>query len=172
MVPTDIVGKTGRALTEVGASGRVEIDGRAYEAVAVRGPVPAGDVVEVTGWRLVGEARYVLSVRRPQDSAPPPLARAEARGSPRAPSQPSAPTAPRCYACATPATTRCQSCGTPTCVAHIQSVYAVRSGVGASELLCEGCRAAAESGKVFWYLLGPGMFILYVLFLFVTCPRR
>ena len=33
MLPANIVGKTGRALTAVGSDGQVEIDGRTYEAV-------------------------------------------------------------------------------------------------------------------------------------------
>ena len=50
MIPIDIVGKTGRALTPIGDTGRVEIDGRAYDVTTARPPIPAGDEVEVTGW--------------------------------------------------------------------------------------------------------------------------
>ena len=71
MVPPDLVGRTGRALTEIGAAGRVEVDGRWYDAATSRAPIPAQEMVEVTGWRLVGDAGYVLSVRRPGDTAPP-----------------------------------------------------------------------------------------------------
>ena len=70
MNPIDVVGRTGRALTEIGGTGRVEVDGHEYEAAA-RSPIVAGEAIEVTGWRAVGDLGYVLSVRRPGETFAP-----------------------------------------------------------------------------------------------------
>jgi hypothetical protein len=92
MVPADIVGRTGRALTEIGASGQVDVDGQTYDAMTFRPPIAPGDAVEVTGWRLVGGGVHVLSVRRPGDESPPSRTRTEEPVAPaRAPEFPPTP---------------------------------------------------------------------------------
>ncbi|MBN9518578.1 NfeD family protein [bacterium] len=70
MSPDVFVGRTGRAATEVAATGQVEIGGESFDALTVGPPVPAGAAVEVTGWRLIDGTRYVLSVREPRPDAP------------------------------------------------------------------------------------------------------
>ncbi len=52
MRPEDCVGRTGRTLSEVAATGRVEVAGESFDALTVGPPIPSGEVVEVTGWRL------------------------------------------------------------------------------------------------------------------------
>lgn len=70
MRPEDCVGRTGRTLTEVANSGTVEVAGESFDAMTVGPPIPAGEGVEVTGWRLVDGARRVLSVRVPRPGEP------------------------------------------------------------------------------------------------------
>lgn len=76
MRPDEYVGRTGRSSTEIAASGRVELDGRQFDALTLGPPIPAGETVEVTGWRLIDELRPVLSVsavhRSASGPAPPP----------------------------------------------------------------------------------------------------
>ena len=67
------VGRVGRTLTEVAAAGRIEIAGEVFDALTVGPPIPVGEIVAVTGWRLADGSRHVLSVRLvPPDELLPP----------------------------------------------------------------------------------------------------
>lgn len=48
----------------------MELGGQQLEALTMGPPIPAGEVVEVTGWRLVDGARPVLSVSVVRPPAP------------------------------------------------------------------------------------------------------
>jgi hypothetical protein len=58
-------GDIGRTITEVGAKGKVQIDGTLYDAHTLGDPIPAGREVEVSAWLLVDENKYLLTVRVP-----------------------------------------------------------------------------------------------------------
>jgi hypothetical protein len=147
MLPANIVGKTGRALTAVGSDGQVEIGGLTYAAVTYRTPVRAGDEVEVTGWRLVGESSHVLSVCLPGDTS---LA-----GPSRIETHPGSPSSPpgsaerggtrlvKCLACGrqiSSAAEACPQCGHPNKTAGPASVgprcYACPAQ---ATTLCQSC---------------------------------
>jgi hypothetical protein len=91
---------------------------------------------------------------------------AEAEACPQCghPNRPAVPAAgPTCYACSAPATTKCQSCGKPSCVKHLQSIYAYHGEGGAYELRCRDCYEAAETWKiVMWVVLG-GIALIFLL---------
>ena len=77
----ECAGRIGRAVTEVGASGIVEVDGESFYAIAVGPPIPAGESVEVVDWRHVDSSKYILSFRihRPGQPSHPPQSRTEQR---------------------------------------------------------------------------------------------
>ena len=64
-------GATGQTLTEVSTTGQVEVDGVTYDAFTNRHTIPAWTEIVVSGWRLEGESKYVLSVRLIGDNGPP-----------------------------------------------------------------------------------------------------
>jgi len=67
---------------------------------------------------------------------------------------------PKCYACSATATTKCQSCGTPSCVEHLQSIYARHIRGGAYELRCESCYSSAMAWRVIsWIVFGIALLI-------------
>jgi hypothetical protein len=55
---------TGRAVTDVTTSGRVEVAGEEHDAFAAGAPIAAGQPVVVEGWRAAGASGYMLSFGR------------------------------------------------------------------------------------------------------------
>ncbi|WP_020470463.1 NfeD family protein [Zavarzinella formosa] len=173
----DCVGQYGRTLTEVSATGRIQVAGKSFDAITVGPLIPAGETVRVTGWRLVDEFRRILSVRAthaPELGGTSGLAdefqklqklrdagtltdaefteakAALLKNPPVRAAEPPAtrPASPRCHACEAAATTLCQGCGALSCMTHLQSIYMAHDDGGAYELRCKTCYASAQWWKV------------------------
>jgi hypothetical protein len=69
MRPEDCIGQIGRTLSEVTATGRVDVAGESFDALTDGSPIPAGVLVRVAGWRLVDGSRRVLVVHSQQAPA-------------------------------------------------------------------------------------------------------